>query len=73
MNLAPLLLNYRYGILAAEVRVAILTIGLDPGMGVMHADQKSRNSFVFDVIEPLRPVVDGQLLGILERRTFGKR
>jgi CRISPR/Cas system-associated endonuclease Cas1 len=33
LNLAPLLLNYRYGILAAEVRVAILTIGLDPGMG----------------------------------------
>lgn len=55
------------------MRLAILTIGLDPGMGILHADQKSRDSFVFDVIEPLRPVVDGQLLGILERRTFGKR
>ena len=28
---------------------------------------------MFDVIEPLRPVVDGHLLTMLERRTFGKR
>ena len=67
------LLNYLYAILETEVRLAILTIGLDPGMGILHADQKSRDSFVFDVIEPLRPVVDGHLLTLLERRTFGKR
>ena len=67
------LLNYLYAILETEVRLAILTIGLDPGMGILHADQKSRDSFVFDVIEPLRPVVDGQLLTLLEQRTFGKR
>ena len=42
-------------------------------MGILHADQKRRDSFVFDVIEPLRPVVDGQLLTLLERRSFGKR
>jgi hypothetical protein len=67
------LLNYLYAILETEVRLAVLTIGLDPGMGILHADQRSRDSFVFDVIEPLRPVVDGKLLNLLERRTFGKR
>jgi CRISPR-associated endonuclease Cas1 len=67
------LLNYAYAILAAEVRLAVLTMGLDPGMGILHADQKSRDSFVLDVIEPLRPVVDGWLLDLLDRRTFGKR
>jgi hypothetical protein len=49
-----------------------LPLRLDPGMGLLHADQKSRDSFVFDVIEPLRPVVDRKLLNLLERRTFGK-
>jgi CRISPR/Cas system-associated endonuclease Cas1 len=59
-------------LLESEVRLAVLTIGLDPGMGILHADQRSRDSFVFDVIEPLRPVVDGQLVTLLARHTFGK-
>jgi CRISPR-associated endonuclease Cas1 len=67
------LLNYIYAILETEVQVAILAIGLDPGMGVLHADLKSRDSFVFDVIEPLRQVVDGYVLALLEERTFASR
>jgi hypothetical protein len=63
-------LNYSYRILETEVRLAVLTIGLDPGMGILHADQKSRDSFVYDVIEPLRPVVDGYVLTLLAERTF---
>jgi CRISPR-associated protein Cas1 len=64
------LLNYLYGLLETEVRLGILTLGLDPGMGMLHSDLKGRDSFVFDVIEPLRPVVDGHLLTLLETRTF---
>jgi hypothetical protein len=67
------LLNYLYAILETEVRLAVLTMGLDPGMGILHADLKSRDSFVFDVIEPLRQVVDGYLLTMLEERTFTMR
>ncbi|HEV2073618.1 MAG TPA: CRISPR-associated endonuclease Cas1 [Thermomicrobiales bacterium] len=67
------LLNYVYAILETEVRLAILTMGLDPGMGILHADLKSRDSFVFDVIEPLRSEVDGYLLTMLEERTFAAR
>ncbi len=52
------------------MRLGILALGLDPGMGVLHSDLKGRDSFAFDVIEPLRPRVDGYLLDILERRTF---
>lgn len=37
---------------------------------MLHSDQKSRDSFVYDVIEPLRPRVDGYLLTILQERTF---
>jgi predicted Zn-ribbon and HTH transcriptional regulator len=51
----------------------VLALGLDPGMGIPHSDLKSRDSFVFDVIEPLRPVVDGYLLTLLEERTFAAK
>lgn len=67
------LLNYLYTILETEVRLAILALGMDPGMGVLHADLKGRDSFVFDVIEPLRPVVDNHVLTLLEHRTFSAR
>jgi hypothetical protein len=42
-------------------------------MGILHADTKSRDSFIYDVIEPLRPVVDGYVLTLLERRSFAAR
>lgn len=64
------MLNYLYGMLETEVRLATLTIGLDPGMGLLHNDQRSRDSFVFDVIEPLRPMIDEYLLDLLQRRVF---
>ncbi len=67
------ILNYMYAVLETEVRLAILAMGLDPGMGILHAAQKSRDSFVFDVIEPLRPVVDDHVLTLLEKRTFSAR
>jgi hypothetical protein len=43
-NPANALLNYLYAILEAEARIAILSMGLDPGMGVLHADLKARDS-----------------------------
>jgi hypothetical protein len=72
-NPANALLNFCYSILETEVRLAVLTMGLDPGLGFLHADLRSRDSFVYDVIEPLRPVVDGLVLTLLEERTFGAR
>lgn len=67
------MLNYLYAILETEVRLAILAMGLDPGMGMLHADLKGRDSFVFDVIEPLRPVVDEHVLTLVEKRTFSAK
>lgn len=67
------ILNYMYAILETEVRLAVLAMGMDPGMGMLHADLKGHDSFVFDVIEPLRPVVDDHVLTLLETRTFSAR
>ena len=71
-NPANAILNYLYSILEAEARIAALTIGLDPGIGVMHADLKARDSLVCDLMEAVRPKVDSLVLDLLERRAFKK-
>ncbi|MCH8255181.1 MAG: CRISPR-associated endonuclease Cas1, partial [Gemmatimonadetes bacterium] len=38
------ILNYLYTILEAEARIACRTMGLDPGLGVLHSDQPARDS-----------------------------
>lgn len=70
---ANALLNYAYGMLEAEASISLLAVGLDPGMGVLHADLPGRDSLSFDVMEPVRADVDRWILGELERRTFEAR
>ena len=55
---ANAILNYLYALLEAETRIAILTMGMDPGLGIMHKDQLSRDSLVCDLMEAARPDVD---------------
>jgi CRISPR-associated endonuclease Cas1 len=66
------ILNYLYAIAEAEARIAALAVGCDPGLGVMHADQKSRDSLACDLMEPVRPRVDRWVLRLLAERTFRK-
>ena len=72
-NPANALLNYLYALLEAETRFACLACGLDPGLGVFHADQKSRDSLVLDLMEAVRPQVDAYLLDLLAARTFSAK
>jgi CRISPR-associated endonuclease Cas1 len=72
-NPANALLNYLYAILEAESRIALLTVGLDPGMGLLHADQTSRDSMALDVMEAVRPQVDIWLYEFVTKNTFAKR
>ncbi|MBX7135069.1 MAG: CRISPR-associated endonuclease Cas1 [Fimbriimonadaceae bacterium] len=67
---ANAMLNYLYAILEAECRIALLSIGLDPGLGVMHADQRGRDSLALDLMEAMRPNVDRFVLGLLQSHTF---
>ncbi len=62
------LLNYGYALAEAECRVAILAVGLDPGLGVVHTDSRGRDSLALDLLEPLRPIVDQHVLALLENR-----
>jgi hypothetical protein len=70
VNPANAILNYLYAILEAESRTALQAVGCDPGVGIQHADQRSRDSMACDVMEPVRPKVDGFLLDLLVSRVF---
>jgi CRISPR-associated endonuclease Cas1 len=67
------LLNYMYTLLESEARLALLAMGLDPTLGVLHADQRNRDSFALDAMEPLRPCVDAFVLDLLEERVLTSR
>lgn len=64
------LLNYGYALLEAETRIACLTAGLHPGLGIFHADRDARASFVYDVMEPARPIVDRLVLQFVQTHTL---
>ncbi len=61
------MLNYLYAVLESEARLALAALGLDPGIGVLHNDLRSRDSLACDLMEPVRPQVDAFLLDWLNR------
>ncbi len=69
-NPANALLNYLYALLEGEASVAARIVGLDPGMGVLHADQPNRDSLACDLMEPIRPVIESDVLRLLAARPF---
>lgn len=72
-NPANAVLNYLYALLEAEATLAARIIGLDPGLGVMHADQAHRDSLAADLMEPIRPLVDAYAIRLLTNRPFAAR
>lgn len=63
-------LNYLYALLEAEARIAAIAVGLDPGLGILHLDKKSRDSFALDLMEAGRPAVDAYVLDLVEGHVF---
>jgi len=61
------ILNYLYALLESEARLAAAALGLDPGLGVMHVDSRTRDSLASDLMEPVRPQVDAYLLDWISR------
>lgn len=70
---AQAVLNYLYGVLASEITIALHATGLDPALGILHADKDDRASLAYDLMEPARPVLDRCLLRWLQSMTFSKR
>ncbi|WP_041362056.1 CRISPR-associated endonuclease Cas1 [Nitrosomonas ureae] len=60
-----------YAILAGQVERALQITGLDVAVGSLHADQDGRASLVYDLMEPLRPVVDKIIFGSITTMAKG--
>lgn len=70
INPANALLNYVYAMLESEAGIAARAAGLDPAIGLLHADLPYRDSLACDLMEPARPRVDAFVLDMLQTRTF---
>lgn len=56
------LLNYGYTLLEVEGRIVCAATGLDPDLGLLHVDDRLRESFIYDLIESVRAKVDSLTL-----------
>jgi hypothetical protein len=61
------ILNYLYAVLESEASLAAAVVGLDPGLGVLHMDTKTRDSLACDIMEPIRAEVDAFVLDWIGR------
>ena len=48
------ILNYLYGMLYAQVELALIKVGIDPSLGILHVDRYNTPTMVYDFIEPYR-------------------
>ncbi len=64
------ILNYAYSLAEIECRIACVAVGLDPELGIMHADVKYRASMALDLLEAIRPIVESDALQLLQHRRF---
>jgi CRISPR-associated endonuclease Cas1 len=67
-NPSGAMLNFLYGLLESEARLAAAALGLDPGLGMLHVDTPNRDSLACDLMEPVRPQVDAFLLDWITRQ-----
>lgn len=61
-------LSYGYAILLGEVVCALCAAGLDPAIGLLHADTDRRPSLALDLMEEFRPLVVDQVVVSAARR-----
>jgi CRISP-associated protein Cas1 len=57
-NPADAILTYLCALLESETRLAITALRLDAGFGLLHVDFATRDSLVYDLMEPVRPKID---------------
>jgi CRISP-associated protein Cas1 len=65
-------LNYFYGMLYTIVEGALFAAGLDPHLGILHADEYHKPVLAFDLIEVFRPWLDSMLIDLCLREELLK-
>lgn len=64
------LLNYGYGLLYGKIEGALIKVGIDPYIGVLHRDDYNRPVLVYDVIELYRVWIDYVVWNLLEQQVI---
>jgi CRISPR-associated protein Cas1 len=65
-------LNYGYGFLEGECRMAINSVGLEPAVGFLHdfSNYQTKQSLAYDLQEPFRWLVDLSVIQAFESKTL---
>jgi CRISPR-associated protein Cas1 len=61
-------LSYGYAVILAEAVSALCAAGLDPAVGMFHAEQDRRPSLALDLMEEFRPLIIDQVVVAAARR-----
>lgn len=61
------MLDYGYSIIRSAVARAVVGTGLYPGLSIFHSNRLNPFALVDDFMEPLRPLVDLVVIGLLEK------
>jgi len=64
------ILNYAYAVLQSQLQIEAIAQGYDPTLGIMHEGRDGSAAFVFDLMEPYRPLVDSKVLEFVKGHTF---
>jgi CRISPR-associated endonuclease Cas1 len=64
------ILNYAYTVLQSEIQINAIAEGYDPTIGIMHEPNAGSAAFVFDLMEPHRPLVDRATLEFIKGHVF---
>jgi CRISPR-associated endonuclease Cas1 len=64
------ILNYAYTLLQSGIQINAISEGYDPTIGIMHEGSDGSAAFVFDLMEPHRPLVDRRILEFVRERVF---
>ncbi len=64
------IVNYAYTVLQSEIQIDAISEGYDPTIGIMHEGNNGSVAFIFDLMEPFRPLVDSSVLGFIKGHVF---
>lgn len=65
-------MNLIHALCEAQCRIALIAMGLDPEIGLLHCDTPNRASLANDIQEILRPAVDSFMLNWIQTERFRK-
>ncbi len=69
-DVANAMLNYGYGVLYGKVENALIRVGIDPYIGILHRDEYSKPVLSYDVIEIFRVWVDYVVYSLLAQNVI---